>query len=190
MQEQITTLWVLTLQYMSFTYTFLQNQWKYIVYPFLHDCWNQYWNPIPAEIRPVDRYFLGFEGEDMDKYLTVPEKTIYLEEWRRGDLKKYVVRYGGETIPRSWNENPFDRVVQSPWVWVGDRETEIDLTRTFNKFLVAGNRITKELVHHYVRATARTRLMYIQTGTFKELEFPGDGITIEEYGTSGSVQDR
>lgn len=190
MQEQLTMVWFAMLQYASLTYTFVQNQWTYIVYPFLRDWWNQYWTPIPAEVRPADRYFLGQDDKDMEKYLTVPENTVYIEEWRRGALKKYVVRYGGDTIPRSWTENPFDKVVQSPWVWVGDRETEIDLTRTFNKFLVAGNRITKELVHHYVRATPRTRLMYISSGTFKELDFPGDGITIEEYGASGPVQSR
>jgi hypothetical protein len=117
----------------------------------------------------------------MEVYLTVPENSVYIEEWRRGDLKKYVVRYGGEVIPRAWTQSPFSMVPRSPWIWVGDRETEIDLTRTFNKFLVVGNRITKELVHHYVRVTPKTKLMYIQSGTFKELEFPGDGITIEEH---------
>lgn len=189
MQEQMATLWFLTLQYISFMYTFFRAQWTHAVYPLLRDCWMMYWNPIPAEIRPSQQFFLGLEGEDIDKYLTVPEKTVYIEEWRRGDLKKYVVHYEGETIPRTWTWSPFDRIVRSPWVWVGDRETEIDLTRTFDKFLVAGNRITKELVHHYVRVTPRTKLMYIQSGTFKELDFPGDGITIEEY-VSRPVQGR
>lgn len=117
----------------------------------------------------------------MDLYLTVPEGNVYIEEWRRGDIKKCVIRYEGETVPRTWTESPFDKIPRSPWVWVGDRETEIDLTRTFNKFLVVGNKITKELVHHYVRVTPKTRLMYIEAGTFKELEFPGEGITIAEY---------
>lgn len=183
MQQDFLSFWLLTVQYVSLTYTFLRNQWTYILYPLLRDSWNQYWSPIPLEIRPSAQYFLGFEGEDIEKYLTVPEKSIYLEEWRRGDLKKYVVKYGGDIIPRTWTESPFDKVARSPWLWVGDRETEIDLTRTFNKFLVVGNRITKELVHHYVRVTPKTRLMYIQARTFKELDFPGDGITIEEYDT-------
>lgn len=190
MQQQLMTLWLLTLQYASFTYTFLRNQWTQSVYPFLDDCWNSYWNPVPAEIRPYGQFFLGDDTNDMEKCLTVPEKTIYLEEWRRGSLKKYVVRYEGETIPRSWTANPFDRTVRSPWIWVGDRETEIDLTRTFDKFLVAGNRITRDLVNHYVRVTPRTKLMYIESGTFKELDFPGDGITIEEYVATGPVQSR
>jgi hypothetical protein len=190
MQEHLMTLWLLTLQYASFTYTFFRNQWIHIAYPFLEECWALYWNPVPAEIRPYGQFFLGDDNNEMEKCLTVPERTVYLEEWRRGSLKKYVVRYEGETIPRSWTENPFDRIVRSPWIWVGDRETEIDLTRTFDKFLVAGNRITRELVNHYVRVTPRTKLMYIQSGTFKELDFPGDGITIEEYVASGPVQSR
>lgn len=178
----LSSFWFLTLQYASWTYSFIHARWVGIVYPFLHDCWLQYWEPISGEIRPVERYFLGEDaGEDMEVYLTVPENSVYIEEWRRGDLKKYVVRYGGEVIPRAWTQSPFSMVPRSPWIWVGDRETEIDLTRTFNKFLVVGNRITKELVHHYVRVTPKTKLMYIQSGTFKELEFPGDGITIEEH---------
>jgi hypothetical protein len=187
--QLLTSFWLLSLHYATVTATFLHIQWTRAVYPFLYDCWSHYWALTPKEIRPTTQYFLGLDGEDMDKHLTVPEGRIYIEEWRRGDLKKCVVKYGGETIPRSWTESPFDRTIQSPWVWVGDRETEIDLTRTFNRFLVVGNRITTELVHHYVCVTPRTKLMYIQSGTFKELDFPGDGITIEEY-ASRPVQNR
>ena len=187
MQLYLWSFWLLSLQYVSSAMAFVHTQWTETVYPFLW--WTLYWTP-PAEVLPATRYFLGMQSEDLDKHLTVPEKEIYIEEWHRGDLKKCVVKYSGETIPRSWTESPFDKVVQSPWVWVGDRETEIDLTRTFNRFLVVGNRITKELVHHYVCVTPRTKLMYIESGTFKELDFPGDGITIEEYGASGTVQNR
>jgi hypothetical protein len=67
---------------------------------------------------------------------------------------------------------------RTPWIWVGDRETEMDLTRTFTKFVVVGNRITSELAS---ALTPSPSLMYIESGTFKVLEFPGDGITIEEY---------
>lgn len=190
MQQRLLSIWLLSLQYVSSAAAFAKTQWSQTVYPFLQDWWTQYWNPTPKEIRPSTRYFLGVDGEDMEKHLTVPEKVVYIEEWQRGDVKKYVVKYGGETIPRAWTTSPFDKMVQSPWIWVGDRETEIDLTRTFNRFLVVGNRITKELVNHYVCVTPRTKLMYIQSGTFKELDFPGDGITIEEYGASGAVQSR
>ena len=138
---------------------------------------------------PSSRYFINYPvpTEDMEAYLTVPEGAIYVEEWVRNGIKKCVIKYGGEIVPRAWSETPFDKRPRTPWVWVGDRDTEIDLTRTFSKFLVVGNRITTDLVKNILRVTPKTKLVYIESGTFKELEFPGDGLTIEEY---GPVQDR
>jgi hypothetical protein len=62
---------------------------------------------------------------------------------------------------------------------VGDRETEIDLTRTFDKFLVPGNVIKTDLVSKLIKITDHTNLIYIETKTFNQIKFPGDGITIE-----------
>ena len=117
----------------------------------------------------------------MDGYDTVPEDSVYVEEWVRGETKRCVVKYEGEKIPTTWTSTPFDTNARTPWVWVGDRDTEIDLTRTFNKFLVVGNVITLDLVLKLIQVTDRTNLIYIESGTFRELKFPGDGITIEEY---------
>jgi len=137
---------------------------------------------------PTARYFLSDTREPDETYEIVPEGAIYVEDWvdRKG-TKKSVLRYPGEAIPRTWNSSPFAKHPRMPWVWVGDRETEIDLTRTFNRFLVVGNRITPDLVKKLIQVTSKTHLIYIESGTFKELDFPGDGLTIEEY---GSVQNR
>jgi hypothetical protein len=35
-----------------------------------------------------------------------------------------------------------------------------------------------DLVCHLIQVTDRSNLIYIETGTFKEVKFPGDGITI------------
>lgn len=143
--------------------------------------WNAYWYPAPVELTPTTRYFIGYPSIDLESHLTVPQGAVYIEEWVRESTKKCVVRYAGDKIPRSWTESPFDKNPRAPWIWVGDRQTEIDLTRTFNKFLVVGNRITSDLVEALIRVTPKTKLIYIQSGTFKELEFPGGGLTIEEY---------
>jgi hypothetical protein len=148
--------------------------------------WMEYWYPS-VELAPNSRYFVGYPSIDLENHLTVPPNAIYIEEWTFEKTKKCVVRYAGEPIPREWTESPFTKNPRTPWVWVGDRETEIDLTRTFNKFLVVGNRITFELVEALIRVTPKTKLIYIESGTFKELDFPGSGLTIEEY---GSVQNR
>lgn len=149
--------------------------------------WMTYWYP-PRVLIPTARYFINHPSIDLETYDIVPEGAIYIEEWVRDTTKRCVVKYAGDVIPSSWTETPFDKTPRTPWVWVGDREMEIDLTRTFKKFLVVGNKITSELVESLIRVTPKTKLMYIQAGTFKELNFPGDGLTIEEY--DRPVQDR
>ena len=131
--------------------------------------------------RPAARYYLATDQiEFHETDMRVPEDCIYIEEWvdAKGN-KRNVVRYEGEEIPHAWPTTPFETPAKCPWVWVGDRETEVDLTRTFGKFLVPGNRIEADLVCKLVKITDHTNLIYIETGTFKEVKFPGDGITIE-----------
>ena len=177
------------LQYTSIAALYIQAVWLQTVYPYLRARWAQYWSPALKEIRPSKQYFLDMEREDLEKYLTVPEGVIYVEEWWDfNGVKRYVVRYAGETIPRVWTASPLDKTPKCPWLYVGDRETEINLTRKFDKFLVVGNKITKDLVSRLVYTTSKTKLMYIQAETFKELEFPGEGLTIEEYDDNGPLQ--
>jgi hypothetical protein len=147
----------------------------------------RYWYPIPTFIAPTTRYFLGSSSMDPETCVVVPQDVVYIEDWVHDSTKKCVVRYAGEIIPHSWTRSPFDIHPRTPWIWVGDRNTEVDLTRTFAKFLVVGNRITPALVN---ALAPKTNLIYIESGTFKELEFPGETLTIEEYGANGSIQDR
>jgi hypothetical protein len=94
--------------------------------------------------------------------------------------KKMMVLYEGDLVPIVWGMSPFEKPpAKCPWVWVGDKETEIDLTRTFDKFLVPGNVLKKELVSKLIKMTDHTNLIYIETKTFNQVKFPGDGITIE-----------
>ena len=156
------------LRYITLSYGFVQRKW------------NNYWY---VHCRPVKQYYLSSDNSEFDVSDTrVPEDCVYIEEWVDSNgHKKCAVRYEGEDIPRKWNESPFDRHAKCPWIWVGDRDTEIDLTKTFNKFLVVGNVINLDLVLKLILITERTNLIYIESGTFKEIKFPGDGITIQEY---------
>jgi hypothetical protein len=164
MEQIIMTL----LQYLSLFIINIRAAWKHI-------------RPaVPDNTYPHRRYFLG-STLPVDDHARVPEEEVYIEEWVQGETKRCVVRYEGEEIPHTWTTTPFDKNARTPWVWVGDRHTEIDLTRTFTKFLVVGNRITLDLVLKLIQVTERTNLIYIESGTFKELKFPGDGITIAEY---------
>lgn len=166
--DHVISLIMTTLRYLSLIYVKVKQGWRRM-------------RPAVADaVHPSKRYFIG-SSESPDEHLRVPEGEVYIEEWSRGETKRCVVRYEGDTIPTTWTTTPFDRNARTPWVWVGDRETEIDLTRTFNKFLVVGNVITLDLILKLIQVTEKTNLIYIQSGTFKELKFPGDGITIEEY---------
>jgi hypothetical protein len=146
-----------------------------------------YWYPPLDSTRPHARYFLSDPRPVIGKF--VPDDAIYVEDWVENGTKRCVVRYGGEEIPSEWTTSPFTKHARTPWVWVGDRDTEIDLTRTFNRYLVVGNRITQALVKKLIQVTDKTNLIYIESGTFKELKFPGDGLVIEEY-DDGPVQNR
>jgi len=146
--------------------------------------WMSFWTWYEAvpETHPHRQYFLSTSHEFTPSYLRVPPGCVYIEEWVKHGEKKCVVRYENEVIPGAWIRTPFDQNARCPWIWVGDRATEIDLTRTFNKFLVPGNRITMELVDKLIQINDRTDLVYIETGTFKELKFPGEGLLIKANG--------
>ena len=152
-----------------------------ILYQLLYDFCNSLWNGPENHNMPHRQYFLSDDHEFDETYTRVPEDTVYIEEWVQNGEKRCVVRYEGEDIPTEWEETPWTREPVCPWIWVGDKETEIDLTRTFNRFVVVGNRIELALVLKLIQVTEKTDLMYIEKGTFKECKFPGDGIAIEEH---------
>lgn len=146
---------------------------------FLMNLWLNWFFRNAAQNRPYQRYFLSDDYEFDEGFETVPEDSVYIEEWIKDGETKRVVRYEGEEIPHEWTQSPFDLPTPPcPWVWVGDKETEVDLTRTFQKYLVPGNRILLDLVLKLIQVNERTHLIYIDALTFDEHEFPGDGITI------------
>ncbi len=151
-------------------------------YHFVKDKYLEY-KYATDEVKPTRRYLLAEDGQEHDfaDDATVPDDCVYVEEWI--DIKghkKSIVHYKGDNIPSVWEMSPFDLPpAKCPWVWVGDKETEIDLTRTFDKFLVPGNILKEDLVSRLIKITDRTNLIYIQTKTFNQVKFPGDGLTIE-----------
>lgn len=141
--------------------------------------YDNYLYPELDTIRPHHQYYMTttkLEFQTTDE--VVPDQCIYIEEWVRNGRKLCVIKYAGEIIPTAWQQSPFEKNAKCPWIWVGDRETETDLTRAFNKFLIVGNVITDELIGHL---TSAKDMFYIESGTFKELKFPEEGLVIEEY---------
>jgi hypothetical protein len=155
--------------------------WTYAV-----DLWDSFWDWYfwTPEVRPTRRYMLTLSGsDDLDDDTTVvPEGVVYVEEWIQNGTKKCVVRYPGDPVPDVWEFSPHMLSAKCPWIWVGDRNTEIDLTQTFAKFLVPGNWIRMDLVERLIRVTENTHLVYIEYGSFEEKEFPGEGLLIKANG--------
>ena len=143
------------------------------------DLWRMAGTPrqtLENGIRPHHRGLIG--DVIFDSSMThVPEGCIYTEEWYDSHGNNRIkLLHEGDEIPSVWEHTPFEKEPLRPWVWVGNPETETDLTRAFDKYLVVGNHITQELVEHILPGR---KLAYMDK-TFKQLDFPGDGITIEE----------
>ena len=154
-------------------------------YHFVKDKYLEY-KYTTDDVQPTECYLLTPQGREeflnpSKLCLTVPKDRVYIEEWMdTKGRKKMIALYEGEVVPTSWTHTPFELPpARCPWVWVGDKETEIDMTRTFDKFLVPGNQIRMELAEKLIKITDHTHLIYIESGTLNEIEFPGDGITIE-----------
>ena len=154
---------------------------------FAYSYWTQIWKWYMSAgedddimSRPTMRYLLS-DGIDFKPEMeTVPENTVYVEEWYNDvGEKRCVVRYAGDPVPKTWTSTPWAQTAKCPWVWVGDRDTEMDLTRTFNRYLVVGNHIRLALVEKLIHVNEHTNFIYIETGTFSELKFPGDGVLIK-----------
>ena len=144
------------------------------------ELWRFARTPRPSLENGIRPHHRGLIGEVVfDPSMThVPEECIYAEEWYDSHGNHRIrLLHTGEPIPSHWEHTPFDKEPKRPWVWVGNPATEADLTRTFDKYLVVGNHITQQLVSHLF--PGRT-LAYMEPATFKQLDFPGDGIVIEE----------
>ena len=135
--------------------------------------------PAGTGLRPHRRYLLSDEGHVFDDSMTqVPTHAIYVEEWfDTHGTKRCQILYDGEEIPHRWKSSPFDKEPKRPWVWVGNAASEIDLTRTFDKYLVVGNKITPEFLGHILPGR---KVSYMDPTTFNQHEFPEKGIVIEE----------
>jgi hypothetical protein len=127
-------------------------------------------------------YFLSETNEIYvlnEIFTQVPEDYVYIDEWMNAEGHKLCyIRYEGESIENL--PNPFTLpAAKCPWVWIGDKTTEIDLTRAFNKFLVPGNRIEMDLILKMIHVMEDSDLEYLRADTMAFEKFPGDGILIE-----------
>ena len=138
----------------------------------------------PKDLTKVTRYLLSDEYDSDDfEYSRVPENSILIEEWVKDGVKKCNLFYEGE----EWVGDcysPFEQVPYVPWIWIGDKTTEVDLTAAMQKYLVVGNTIRLDLILHMIQVRDNTNIVYVDARTLEEVKFPADGVKIIQDGQS------
>jgi hypothetical protein len=126
------------------------------------------------------KYFLSDHDTYDDGLRYVPEDAIYVEEWNRNGEMRRRVLYEGEVITE-YDGDPF-RPFKTPWIWIGDRTTGVDLTEAVSRYLMPDNVIALDLLFRFIRCNADTNLVYIDARTLEEVKFPNEGVRIEANG--------
>lgn len=137
------------------------------------------WVFDPPKKNNVSYYILSdeYDQDELDEMTRVPEDTIFIEEWENEGVKKCNLFYECDVIIRR-RFDPFTVEPYVPWVWIGDKKTEVDLTAAMQKYLVAGNTIALDLILHLIQVHNDTEIVYIDARTLEEVKFPAKGVNI------------
>ena len=135
-------------------------------------------NPYP-EAKKISYYLLSdeYDPDEADDMERVPEDSIFIQEWEKENMKRCVLFYEGEEIVRD-GPDPFDLEPEVPWIWIGDKKTEVDLTSAMQKYMVAGNTIRLDLILHMIQVHHDTEIVYVDARTLTEVKFPAEGVEI------------
>jgi hypothetical protein len=131
-----------------------------------------------APFETANRKYLISDEYEYDEDMTrVPEDSIYVEEWNRGEERRRRILYEGEEI-LPYQGDPF-KPYKSPWVWIGDITTGVDLTNAVERYLMPGNTIALDLLFRFIRCSSETQLMFVDPRTMEAVKFPAEGVRIE-----------
>ena len=140
------------------------------------------WVIYPPNDQPKITHYLLSDDYDSDdfEYPRVPEDSILIEEWINTDgSKRCNLFYGGEEwLGGRERFNPFVQTPKVPWLWLGDKTTEVELTAAMQKYMVVGNVIRLDLILHMIQVRENTNIVYIDARTLEEVKFPADGVKI------------
>jgi hypothetical protein len=116
---------------------------------------------------------------------TVPDGVVFIEKIEAVSLDERNVKYkvwnSGDRV-RSMSLEDQMNVLNSrssyPWLWIGGVSyyKSQDKTSAVDPYLVPGNKITLDLLNSIDGTISNWH--YVDPVTFKEIEFPEDGITI------------
>lgn len=151
------------------TYIGIVLQYINMLFLAFRSCKRYLTNPEP----PMTEQLFSFDNTPFDDDTThVPEGCVYVQTWKVGDGKKSWVLYEGDEIKTLGN--PCEQKASVPWVWIGDAETEYDLTEKLAPFLVPGNRIRYALLSHFKGYDEEMNIQYIDKKTLDFVEFQDD----------------
>jgi hypothetical protein len=131
---------------------------------------------LPTPVRVHCRYLISDEDEYDEDMTRVPEGSVFVEEYVRDGITKRRVLYEGDEITQYMGD-PFTPTA-CPWLWIGDKDTEVDLTHALTKYLVPGNVINIDLLLTMIHMDRYTGIVYIDARSLEEVKFPDDGVRI------------
>jgi len=139
---------------------------------------NWAFGPVPKE-HNIQYHVLSddYDVEDMVVMSRVPEDSIYIEEWEKSGRKRCLLFYEGEQIHRN-SFDPFEDEPHVPWIWIGDKKTEVDLTSAMQKYMAVDNVIRLDLILHLIQVHHDTEIVYVDARTLEEVKFPASGVRI------------
>jgi len=106
-------------------------------------------------------------------------KSVSVDHWKR----RYRIWQAGEcyiTLTKQEVRDIFEDKPEKPWLWVGATfdGAVIDMTQELEELVVHGNKITPWVLS--IIFPNHSNWKYLDPVTFKEVEFPVDGITIHD----------
>jgi hypothetical protein len=122
------------------------------------------------------KYLLSDYDEYHESMQYVPEDSIYVEEWVKGNEVRRRLLYEGDRITQ-FTGNPFARV-KTPWTWIGDASTDVDITTAVDRYMMVGNRIELDLLFRFLRMHNDLKIVYQDASSGVDVVFPNEGIRI------------
>jgi hypothetical protein len=111
--------------------------------------------------------------------IIITVKSVSVDHWKR----RYRIWHSGECYITLTNTDIHDILEdkpEKPWLWAGATfdGAAIDMTKDLDELVVYGNKITPWVLS--ILFPNHSNWKYLDPVTFKEVEFPVDGITIHD----------
>jgi hypothetical protein len=136
---------------------------------------------------PVIKQYIHTKNSfvDSDMYIKLPNGISAVTEITSVSLSENIIKYKlwkeGEVVRGLTDEEVYKVLhgdIQDAWLWIGASTvfSSYDMTNEIQPFIVAGNTITPTLLSEFFPWHYNWK--YLDPLTFKEVDFPSSGLTI------------